>query len=292
MLSATEVATNGAPIVVSAHQIGQCILLANGTVDCWGYDDVFQRLGDGSGKSQPPPGVPIITDATDLIGSPNGDFECARRADNSLSCWGYPPDCDPTYPDAGYPTTPVGRPDLALLTQLALGQQFLCGISDSTVYCCGWQNSGELGDGVQSYDYHDALEVVPLNSKATSTSVGAVHACAILDDTSAWCWGYNGDGELGDGTMGTNRASPVQVVGLGSVAQLALGVDHSCALLTDGTARCWGANDHGQLGDGTTTQRLTPNMVASLSQIVDLHAGYDLAVTACIWRSRLLGMEQ
>jgi alpha-tubulin suppressor-like RCC1 family protein len=270
----TPVTTNGVPTVVSAHQIGQCILLANGTVDCWGYDDEYQRLGDGSGKPQPPPGVPIITNATDLIGSPNGDFECARTP-SSLACWGYPPDCDATYPDAGYPATPALRPDLAMLDSLALGQQFLCGIEDSSVYCCGWQNSGELGDGVQSYDFHDALEAVPLPANAAHAFVGAGDACAILDDATAWCWGWNGDGQLGDGTMGVNRASPVQVVGLGNVAQLALGVDHSCALLTDGTARCWGANSHGQLGDGTTTRRLTAHEVTSLSEIVDLHAGYD-----------------
>jgi hypothetical protein len=85
------------------------------------------------------------------------------------------------------------------------------------------------------------------------------------------------------GTQGTNRATPVQVVGLANVAQLALGVYHSCARLNDGTARCWGANDHGQLGDGTTTQRLNPTEVVStsgtgvLSGIVDLHAGYDFS---------------
>lgn len=283
MSTPQPVMTNGVPSVVSAHLIGQCILLDDGTVDCWGYDDEFQRLGDGTGVSQPPPGVPVFNGATDLIGSPHGDFECAHRADNSLYCWGYPPDCDITYPDGGYPITPVARPDLASLSGLALGQQFLCGIQNSSVYCCGWQNSGDLGNGVDSVAYHDSLGVVALPSKATQVVVGGSYACAILDDMTAWCWGWNSEGQVGDGTMGVDRATPVQVVGLVNAVQLDLGIYHSCARLADGTARCWGNNDHGQIGDATTTQRLTPTPVVApsgtgtLSDIVDLHTGYDFS---------------
>ena len=279
------VETHGVPVVVSAHLVGQCVLLTDGTVDCWGYDDEYQRLGDGTGHSQPPPGVPVFTGARDLIGAPHGDFECARDADGRLSCWGYAPDCDPSYPDAGYPATPAARPDLASLSELALGQQALCGILGTTVYCCGWQNSGVLGNGIESLDYHPSLGAVllPSGSKAVKAAIGGIHACAVLADTTVWCWGWNADGELGDGTKGSNRTTPVQVLGLKDVVQLALGLDHSCARLTDGTARCWGSNTHGQLGDGTTIQRLTPVPVVLpsgtelLADIVDLHAGYDFS---------------
>jgi alpha-tubulin suppressor-like RCC1 family protein len=271
--------------MVSAHPVGQCVLVPGGRVDCWGYDDQYQRLGDGSGKSQLPPGVAVFDGATDLIGSTHGDFECARRADGTLYCWGYAPDCDPSYPDAGYPITPVARSDLAPLTGIALGQQFLCGVKNMTVFCCGWQNSGVLGNGVESLDYHPALQGValPPGSNPVHAFAGGVHACALLDDGTAWCWGWNSDGQVGDGTSGANRSTPVKVVGLTGAVQLALGVDHSCARLTDGTARCWGANTHGQLGDGTTTQHLTPTVVVSpsgdgeLSDVVDLHAGYDFS---------------
>ncbi len=177
------------------------------------------------------------------------------------------------------------RPDIASLSGLVLGQQFLCGIQDASVYCCGWQNSGVLGNGVQSLKHHDALGAValPPGSKAVQAFVGVIHACAVLADTTAWCWGLNDEGQIGDGTIGVNRSTPVQVVGLVNVVQLAPGSFHSCARLTDGTARCWGKNDHGQIGDGTTTQRLTAVAVVSpdgtgvLSGIVDLHAGYDFS---------------
>ncbi len=279
------VPTNGVPIMVSAHYIGQCILLADGTVDCWGYDDQFQRLGDGSGKPQTPPGVAVLKGATALISSPHGDFECARRADHALYCWGYPPDCDPTYPDAGYPATPAPRPDLGSLDSVALGQQFLCGTRDTSVYCCGHQTSGVLGNGAESSAYHPALAAVllPPGTKVQKAFVGLVHACALVEGGTAWCWGWNSEGQVGDGTKGTDRSTPVKVAGLTDAVQLALGDYHSCARLADGTAVCWGANTHGQLGDGTTDQHLTPTPVVSpsgdgrLSGIVDLHAGYDFS---------------
>jgi alpha-tubulin suppressor-like RCC1 family protein len=81
------------------------------------------------------------------------------------------------------------------------------------------------------------------------------------------CWGYNADGELGDGTT-KRRLMPVDVNGFtsGGIA-VAAGAHHTCALTTDGGVRCWGLNDGGQIGDGTTMSRLTPvNVFATLSR--------------------------
>ncbi|HEY7061031.1 MAG TPA: hypothetical protein VII06_06105 [Chloroflexota bacterium] len=79
--------------------------------------------------------------------------------------------------------------------------------------------------------------------------VGAGNVCA---------WGYNFNGQIGDGTVGTNRLTPVRVSGLSNVVAIAAGQFDSMALLADGTVRAWGFNGTGQLGDGTNTQRLTP----------------------------------
>src|SRR5260370_23717590 len=80
---------------------------------------------------------------------------------------------------------------------------------------------------------------------------------ALRSDGTAVAWGYNGEGELGDGTT-TNRITPVAVSGLTGVTQIAAGGSHSMALRSDGTAVAWGYNREGELGDGTTTNPITP----------------------------------
>jgi alpha-tubulin suppressor-like RCC1 family protein len=104
-------------------------------------------------------------------------------------------------------------------------------------------------------------------------AAGGFHTCALLTTGAVECWGWNGYGQLGDGTT-HNRVLPVPVSDIGSVIKLAAGYGHTCALLSDSTVKCWGWNVAGQLGDGTTTNRSTPVSVSGLSGVTDLAAGY------------------
>jgi hypothetical protein len=103
-------------------------------------------------------------------------------------------------------------------------------------------------------------------------SAGYDFSCAALTDGTAKCWGYNGHGELGDGTL-NNRSTAVAVSGLSLVKKISLGSYHSCALLTNNTAKCWGYNAQGQLGDGTVTYRTSPVAVSDLPAASDISAG-------------------
>lgn len=105
-------------------------------------------------------------------------------------------------------------------------------------------------------------------------SLGAGHTCAVKGDGTLWCWGDNTYGELGIGST-TNQTQPVQVTGAGqNVARVALGWDHTCALGDDSTLACWGRNIYGQLGDGTTQDKTTPNAIAALgSSVVEIDLG-------------------
>jgi len=99
--------------------------------------------------------------------------------------------------------------------------------------------------------------VVGLTAGVTSLGVGYYHTCAVVLG-GVRCWGSNGYGQLGDGTTST-RSSPVQVAGLTTgVVQVVSGVYHSCALLETGAVQCWGRNNNGNLGDGSTLNRSTP----------------------------------
>ncbi|MFL6076449.1 MAG: RCC1 domain-containing protein, partial [Mycobacteriales bacterium] len=116
-------------------------------------------------------------------------------------------------------------------------------------------------------------------------AAGGGHSLAVRSDGSVYTWGCNDRGQLGDGTV-TNRARPVRVLGMrGAVAVVASGGGgdsdpggrgHSMALLDDGTVWTWGCNDHGELGDGTTTERHTPVQVTSLQGVRRITAGGEV----------------
>ncbi|MFN3202042.1 MAG: fibrinogen-like YCDxxxxGGGW domain-containing protein [Bradymonadia bacterium] len=140
------------------------------------------------------------------------------------------------------------------------------------LYCWGANASGQLGQGDANLRGNDAnemganLSAVSLGTGRTATrvAIGDDHTCALLDDASVKCWGDNASGQLGQGStstlgdganeMGDNLTAVDLGTGLAAMA-VAAGNTHSCALITDGRVKCWGANDFGQLGLGDTTVR-------------------------------------
>jgi alpha-tubulin suppressor-like RCC1 family protein len=138
-----------------------------------------------------------------------------------------------------------------------------------------WGNntSGELGDG-SSQSYRASPGAVGGLGGVGSIAVGDLHNLTVRTDGTVMAWGYNGGGQIGDGTSGNVRATPVAVSGLSNVRRVAAGQAHSLALKADGTLWAWGDNTYGQLGTGTTARQLTPVPVTGLSGIVAIAAGY------------------
>src|SRR5690606_1808830 len=103
----------------------------------------------------------------------------------------------------------------------------------------------------------------------TQVSFGFRHSCFIRDDGSPWCWGRNDAGQLGIGAVSSRESTPVRVSALGrGVAELGGGDGFTCARKRDGSSWCWGRNDVGQLGNGTTEGSTTPVHVVSLGHDV------------------------
>ena len=143
---------------------------------------------------------------------------------------------------------------------------------DGSATCWGENFYGQLGDSTTGAG-RSRPGVVPGLSGVAGMAAGGVHTCAALTDGTARCWGWNGGGQLGDGTT-MQRTAPVAVIDLTGVAAVtAGGGSHSCARVTDGTARCWGANFSGQIGDSTTMDRTTPTTVTNLAAATAVDAG-------------------
>ena len=127
---------------------------------------------------------------------------------------------------------------------------------DLTLWCWGMNTSGQVGD--TTTELRTSPVQVAVDSQIAEVTRTFFKTCSRDLDGSVWCWGRNGEGSLGDGTIGGQpcpngecKPTPVRVSGLAGAAALAGGIGHTCAATNDGTTWCWGANNQGQLGDGT-----------------------------------------
>jgi alpha-tubulin suppressor-like RCC1 family protein len=131
-----------------------------------------------------------------------------------------------------------------------------------------------VGDSTTTFRGNTPARVVG-GRTFTELAAGVVHTCGIATG-AVYCWGRDG-GALGNGGRTfTAQRVPAPVLGaLGISQHVAAGADHSCALNSAGEAYCWGVNAHGQLGDGTTTERLTAVQVINAPPFVAITAGQE-----------------
>ena len=166
---------------------------------------------------------------------------------------------------------------------------------DGTVWVTGDNTFYQLGDN-RTYMWSDALLPVQVFglSGVVSVAAGTSHNVALKADGTVWGWGYNGHGQLGDGTSGSSRV-PVQAQRLGGVVAVAAGKDHTVAVRSDGTVWAWGSNGDGQLGDGTMITRPIPILVSGLANVVAVAAGQGVTMalksdgTVWTWGSNFYG---
>jgi hypothetical protein len=124
---------------------------------------------------------------------------------------------------------------------------------------------------------HSTPEPVVGLRDVVQISAGVSMTCALVVDASVHCWGYDAWGALGDGEASDEpQTVPTAVVGLADAVQISLGNYHSCALLRDGTVRCWGLNQRSEVGDGTTELRASPVRATALEGVVEIAAGLDI----------------
>ncbi len=233
---------------IEAGSFHQCAVLEDTTLRCWGEND-YGQLGNGVISSPPetpnptPVAVVGVTGATAVSGG--GFHTCAVLANGTVQCWGR---------DTG---DPDGR------------------------------GGGQLGNAtVDGFASPTPVQVTGITT-AIAVAAGGFHTCALLANGTVQCWGQNDQGQLGNGTLDAptsvapRNPTPVTVSGITDAIAVSAGGWHTCALLRNGTVRCWGDNERGAIGDGSPTpanpfvRRPTPTPVevVGISTAVALEAG-------------------
>jgi len=169
---------------------------------------------------------------------------------------------------------------LTCALEVAAGGGFNCVLRyGGTVDCWGGNSVGQLGVGTTASV--PSGRVIGLPHPIQIATGSAAHACAVDADGSVLCWGDDSFGQLGDGTSAVAgnqphfSPTPLRAAGLTGVLQVSAGQFHTCAVEHDATVWCWGWNDTGQLGDGTTAQRTEPVLVTPMAEATQVAAGYD-----------------
>jgi alpha-tubulin suppressor-like RCC1 family protein len=262
----------------------------DGTAWAWGSNGQG-RLGDGSVTNQSSP-VSVVGGFGDWCQiSAGGNHSLAVRTDGTAWAWGFNGNGrlgDGSVTNRNSPVSVVGG--FGDWCQISAGRFHSLAVrTDGSAWAWGYNGQGRLGDGSVT-NQSSPVSVVGGFSDWCEISAGLAHSLAVRTDGTAWAWGCNTNGQLGDSTI-TDRSSPVSVIGgFGDWCEISAGDSHSLAVRTDGTAWAWGFNGNGRLGDLTVTARSSPvSVVGGFGDWCEISAGgaHSLAVktdgTAWAW---------
>jgi alpha-tubulin suppressor-like RCC1 family protein len=262
----------------------------------WG-NNAFGRLGDLTVTDRSSP-VSVVGGFSDWTGVSAGDFHSVgTRANGSAWAWGSNGQGqlgDGTATSRRSPVSVVGG--FSNWTAVSAGRYHSLGTrADGTVWAWGLNGQGRLGDGTITAR-SSPVSVVGGFADWTGISAGLSHSLGTRADGSAWAWGLNTFGRLGDLTV-TARISPVSVVGgFSDWTGVSAGSYHSLGTRADGTVWAWGNNAFGRLGDLTVTDRSSPvSVVGGFSDWTGVSAGFNHSLgtradgSAWAWGSNTLG---
>jgi len=292
--STTPVQVSGLSEVtaISTGGLHSLALLRNGTVMAWGANE-FGQLGNGT---ETPSDVPVPVSGLSGVTAISTGFNhsLALLSNGTVMAWGwngYGQLGNGTTSSSNVPVVVSGLSGVVAISALGGGGEHnLALLSNGTVMAWGDNSNGQLGAGTTTgletcyqgnFSYPSCSRTpVPVSglSEVSAISAGGVHSLALLNDGTVMAWGYDGDGQLGNGKAGSEEQSdvPVAVSGLSEVSAISGGGYYSLALLRNGTVMAWGFNNYGQLGIGETAQVFSdvPLAVSGLSGVTAISGGY------------------
>jgi alpha-tubulin suppressor-like RCC1 family protein len=295
-LPAVELGSGRTAKAIAAGNQHTCAILDNSSVKCWGANASGQLgLGNTSNRGDNSnemgdylPTVDLGPGRTAKVIATGGSHTCAVLDNASVKCWGENSNSQLGLGDhvnRGDEPDEMGNllPSVELYsdtaTSITTGTGYTCVLLNdnstdplSNVKCWGRGNQGQLGNKKKEPRTTPAVNAINLGTgitgvttarKATAITAGNFHTCAILDNSSIKCWGFNASGQLGQGNIDTvwsvnhlGDALPAVDLGAGRTARgIAAGDNHTCVVLDNTSVKCWGKNESGQLGLGNTSNR-------------------------------------
>lgn len=262
-------------VTVSVGGLSMCALDSERRAFCWGANQ-YGELGDDSYLAKRGPSAVLGGHRWRTI-SAGGVHVCGITLEGAAYCWGNQfrgalGNGETSY---GGISTPVIVQGGLAFDSIYAGLGTSCGLAPSgDAYCWGINDYGILGDGEPPEPGPETAtpSLVVGGHRFASLALGGDHACGVTDEGSAYCWGWNAHGQLGDG--GTEHSSsPRLVIGGLRWASLSVGYAHTCGLTIAGSGYCWGNNERGQFGTGVTGKADAPELIAAAGKYVTITAG-------------------
>lgn len=260
------------PIEIVAGDLHTCALMSNQTVWCWGFNSEGQL---GVSTSIIASTMPFEVKAEGFQGvtalAARSDNVCALLETEEVWCWGrnnsgqlgrgQDPNAEPNFKPAPVKMN-TGEP-LTKVIGISTGSYHSCAIRDDdtdTVWCWGANDYGELGIENTLKISSTAVQV-PTLDQVNEISAGGHHTCALKNDGTVWCWGYNKLGQLGVGKFPSQSHTPMANSNIKSISEISTGANHTCVLNRFGDIECWGWNEGGAVGLGLSDPIYAPTSI-------------------------------
>jgi alpha-tubulin suppressor-like RCC1 family protein len=233
-----------------ASDLFACGVTRGGRLLCWGHP-----VDSQTGKE--PAEANLLASHWTQVSS-GGQHVCGVTNGGDLACFGVN-DAAQLGVTGGNKSTPVVIDGSGLWVQASAGNTHSCGVqTGGALYCWGdpmqTGANGALTEGPTQVSSSAAWSMV---------AAGDNHTCAVRTNGTLWCWGNGESGQLGIGATNDRWLIPVQVGEATDWAEVAVGANHTCALRESGQLYCWGANEYGQLGNGSRILKDRPALVKS-----------------------------